>query len=100
MKKLNRLLGALLLPSAVFAQNATDSSQGGILSSGKVDLGAWADAHAKATALVAGLTNEEKLTIITGGSVSSFAALDFKDGTQGVQGTKPPFQSSTSDCIF
>ncbi|PMD41999.1 glycoside hydrolase family 3 protein [Hyaloscypha variabilis F] len=51
-------------------------------------MGAWADAYAKAVALVAQLTNEEKVTIITGGSVSSvnWTALEFKDGTQGVQG--------------
>lgn len=52
-------------------------------------MGAWADAYAKATALVAQLTNEEKVAIMTGGSVSSvnWTALEFKDGTQGVQGT-------------
>jgi beta-glucosidase len=51
-------------------------------------MGAWADAYARAVALVAQLTNEEKVTIITGGSVSSvnWTALEFKDGTQGVQG--------------
>ncbi len=96
MKNINRLLGALLLPSAIFAQNSTssrnttttDSSAEGLLSSGNVDMGAWADAYARAVALVAQLTNEEKVTIITGGSVSSvnWTALEFKDGTQGVQG--------------
>ena len=96
MKNINCLLGALLLPSAAFAQNSTssrnttttDSSSEGLLSSGNVDMGAWADAYAKAVGLVAQLTNEEKVTIITEGSVSSvnWMALEFKDGTQGVQG--------------
>ena len=96
MKNINRLLGALLLPSASFAQNSTssrnttttDSSAEGPLSSRNVDMGAWADAYAKAVALVAQLTNEERVTIITGGSVGSlnWTALEFKDGTQGVQG--------------
>ena len=95
MKNINRLLGALLLPSVAIAQNSTsfsntttDSSSEGLLSSENVELGAWAYAYAKATALVAQLTNEEKVTIITGGSVSSvnWTALEFKDGTQGVQG--------------
>ena len=96
MKNVAYILGALLLPSAAIAQNTasssnrttTDSSTEGLLSSGNVDLGAWADAYAKAVALVAQLTNEEKVTVITGGSVSlvNWTALEFKDGTQGVQG--------------
>lgn len=99
MKNVNRLFGALLLPSAVIAQNSTsssntttDSGTEGLLSSGIVEMGAWADAYAKAVALVAQLTNEEKVTIVTGGSVSSvnWTALEFKDGTQGVQGKISP----------
>ena len=96
MKNISRLLGALLLPSRAIAQNSTstsnttttDSSTEGLLSSGNVDMGAWADAYAKAVALVAQLTNEEKVAVMTGGSVSSvnWTALEFKDGTQGVQG--------------
>ena len=99
MKNINRLLGALLLPGAAFAQNSTsssnttsDSTTEGLLSSGNIEMGAWADAYAKAVALVAQLTNEEKVTIMTGGSVSSvnWTALEFKDGTQGVQGKYKP----------
>ena len=96
MKNITCVLGALLLPSAALAQNTTsssnttttESSTQGLLSSGNVDLGAWADAYDKAVALVAQLTNEEKVTVMTGGSVSSvnWTALQFKDGTQGVQG--------------
>jgi ABC-type Fe3+-siderophore transport system permease subunit len=80
------VVGALLAPAAVFAQNTTTK---GLLSSGNVDLGAWAGAYAKVTAFVAQLTNEEKITIITGGSVGSsvdWTALEFKDGTESVQG--------------
>jgi beta-glucosidase len=92
MRNINRLLGALLLPNAVFAQYSSNASSNsgnqGLLSSGNVEMGAWAEAYAKAVALVTQLTNQEKVTIITGGSVSSvnWTALEFKDGTQGVQG--------------
>lgn len=67
------------------ATTLTDS----ILSSGSVDLGAWTDAYEKAVAFVAQLTNNEKISVITGNSVASvnWTALQFKDGTQGVQGT-------------
>ncbi|PVH75896.1 glycoside hydrolase family 3 protein [Cadophora sp. DSE1049] len=85
------LVAALLFPLTLAAQNSTTTNTtatDGILSSGAVDLGDWADAYAKAAALVAQLTNEEKVTLITGGSVSSvnWTALEFKDGTEGVQG--------------
>ena len=85
------LVFSLLLPLTLAAQNSTSTNTTateGILSSGSVDLGDWADAYTKAAALVAQLTNEEKITIITGGSVSSvnWTALEFKDGTEGVQG--------------
>lgn len=87
------IASALLLPIAL-AQNTISSANTNsitgeaILSSGEVSLGEWADAYAKATALIAQLTNEEKITIITGGSVPSvnWTAVEFKDGTQGVQG--------------
>ncbi|KAG4421590.1 hypothetical protein IFR04_005317 [Cadophora malorum] len=85
------LVFSLLLPLTLAAQNSTSTNTTateGILSSGSVDLGDWADAYTKAAALVAQLTNEEKITLITGGSVSSvnWTALEFKDGTEGVQG--------------
>lgn len=87
------LLGALLMPLLAVAQNSTTSSNStsteGLLSSGKVDLGDWTEAYTKAAALVAQLTNNEKITLITGGSVKSvnWTALEFKDSTQGPQGT-------------
>lgn len=86
-------VGCLLFASATRAQNTTSSnttsSTEGLLSSGNVDLGDWADAYAKATALVAQMTNDEKISLITGSSGSSvnWTALEFKDGTQSVQGT-------------
>lgn len=48
--------------------------------------GDWAVAYNKASALVDGLTNDEKVNIITGADVSSinWTALVFKDGPQGV----------------
>ena len=53
-----------------------------------ISLGDWAAAYEKATALVAQLTNSEKLSSSTGGDVSlvNWIALEFKDGTQRVQG--------------
>lgn len=38
--------------------------------------------------MVANLSNEDKITLITGGDVTSanWTALEFKDGTMGVQG--------------
>jgi beta-glucosidase len=78
----------LSLTAAVFpASNTTATTAKGILSSGEVKRGDWAAAYAIATALVAELTNQGKITIITGGSVdSAWTALAFKDGTHGVQG--------------
>jgi len=53
-----------------------------------VDLGDWEAAYTQAIAFVAQLTNTEKIQLITGSDVSSvnWSALQFKDGTQGVQG--------------
>ncbi|KAH8687319.1 putative beta-glucosidase D [Tricladium varicosporioides] len=89
------LAAALLLPYLATAQNSTassnsSSSTGGLLSNGNVDLGDWADAYAKAKALVSKLTNEEKITLITGNSITggsvNWTALQVVDGTQGPQG--------------
>lgn len=87
------LLNGLIVPIAALAQNSTSSNgttsqPDGILSSGAVDLGVWADAYAKATSLVSKLTNNEKISVITGRSVTAlnWTSLAFKDGTQGVQG--------------
>ncbi|CAL3968960.1 unnamed protein product [Diplocarpon coronariae] len=87
-------VGAPVLSLALATQNSTadksypvtNSTVKGVLSSGAVDLGDWADAYAKATALVSKLTNADKVSIITGGSPSGWTALEFKDGTQGPQG--------------
>ncbi|KAI9737546.1 MAG: hypothetical protein M1834_009701 [Cirrosporium novae-zelandiae] len=49
----------------------------------------WSIAFLKAAAFVSQLTNEEKLSLITGSSINSssvtFEALNFGDGTEGVQ---------------
>lgn len=90
-----KVLTGLLLPFLVVAQNSTSSNsttstgQDGLLSSGNVEMGDWAEAYAKAQALVAQMTNEEKISVVTAGSVESvgWAAMQYKDGTQGPQGT-------------
>ncbi|TEY80914.1 hypothetical protein BOTCAL_0036g00420 [Botryotinia calthae] len=53
-----------------------------------VDLGAWSAAYSKAQAFIAGLSNEDKLNLITGNDVTSakWTSLVFLDGTQGPQG--------------
>lgn len=53
-----------------------------------VYLGEWQSAYTQAAALVAQLTNTEKISLITGSDVASvnWTALEFKDGTMGVQG--------------
>ncbi|PBP17340.1 beta-glucosidase D [Diplocarpon rosae] len=88
----------LLLPVALATPNyttgksdtntntTTSSTASSILSSGAVDLGDWADAYAKATALVSRLSNADKISIITAQSASGWTAMQFKDGTQGPQG--------------
>ena len=84
--RFSHVVGAVL-PAVALAANTT--TEEGILSSGNVDLGTWAAAYAKATDLIAQMTNEEKVSVITGGSVSgavNWTALEFKDGTQSVEG--------------
>lgn len=48
----------------------------------------WQAAYEKAKLMVAGMTNEEKISVITGSSVSSanWTALQAKDGDQGIEG--------------
>lgn len=103
-----KVLTGLLLPFLVVAQNGTASnsttSTEGLLSSGNVEMGEWAAAYAKAQALVAQMTNEEKITLITAGSVESvgWAAMEFKDGTQGPQGISrfPSFSNHNQLTFF
>lgn len=88
-----QIASGLLLPSVVLAQNSTTNTTTsgvvGILSDNNVALGDWADAYAKATALVAQMSNEDKITVITGGSLSAlnWTVLEYKDGSEGVEGT-------------
>ncbi|KAK8208484.1 putative beta-glucosidase D [Phyllosticta capitalensis] len=77
---------ASLLYGASAASNTTSAA---LLSSGHVKLGEFAEAYAKAKAFVAGLTNAEKVSIITGSDVdssngSSWTALANKDGFAGI----------------
>lgn len=82
-------LAALSLLGAASATNSTSAS---LLSSGNVDLGEYQAAYEKAKALVAQLTNAQKISVITGGSVSSnstnssasWTALTNKDGFAGI----------------
>ncbi|ETS72904.1 hypothetical protein PFICI_15296 [Pestalotiopsis fici W106-1] len=82
------LLRALsVLPVAVGFQTATNSSYPTLLSDGTVDLGDYSTAYEKAKSFVAGLTNEQKVQIITGQSFEgnqSWAAYQKKDGVVGV----------------
>ncbi|KAI1337486.1 glycoside hydrolase superfamily [Xylariaceae sp. FL0016] len=50
-----------------------------LLSSGTVKLGDWQDAYDRATALVKTLSTSEKLSVITGSDIDSFAALNKLD---------------------
>ncbi|RAL61123.1 hypothetical protein DID88_010462 [Monilinia fructigena] len=79
------IIGAFLLPLTVGAANR---SVEGLLSSNNVDLGAWSAAYTQAQAFIAGLSNEDKLNLITGSDVTSanWISLVFLDGTQGPQG--------------
>ncbi|KAF2158784.1 glycoside hydrolase family 3 protein [Zasmidium cellare ATCC 36951] len=72
--------------------SATNSSSPSLLSSGTVDLGDYQAAYDKAKAFIAQLTNTQKISIITGGSVSSnssnssvsWTALTNKDSFAGI----------------
>ncbi|CAG8971052.1 hypothetical protein HYALB_00005290 [Hymenoscyphus albidus] len=90
MKHSAQALVGLLLPSLIFARvyPRSNTTELGLLATGNVDLGDWADAYAKAQSLVAKMTNEEKISVITAGSVESagWKALNFKDSAQGPQG--------------
>ncbi|KAF7187659.1 putative beta-glucosidase D [Pseudocercospora fuligena] len=73
----------------VGAEAANSSSSAALLSSGHVHLGEYQDAYNKAKAFVANLTNAQKVSIITGGSIngtSSWTALANKDGFAGING--------------
>ncbi|ESZ91513.1 hypothetical protein SBOR_8084 [Sclerotinia borealis F-4128] len=53
-----------------------------------IDLGAWSAAYTQAQAFIAGLSNEDKLNLITGSDVTSanWTALTKANGAQGPQG--------------
>ncbi|KUJ13220.1 glycoside hydrolase family 3 protein [Mollisia scopiformis] len=83
------VIGAFLLP-VVLAQskratNSSSFSTTGLLSSGAVALGDWDAAYQKAVGFLGQMTNEQKLSLITGSDVDAlnWTALVMKDGTQG-----------------
>ncbi|KAK4495538.1 hypothetical protein PRZ48_013870 [Zasmidium cellare] len=89
MRAFSELAVALTL---LGVSSATNSSSASLLSSGSVDLGDYQAAYDKAKAFVAQLTNSQKITIITGGSITSnssnssvsWTALNNKDGFAGI----------------
>lgn len=90
MKSLILAAAAFGAVPALSLSNSTNSTETrGLVNSGQVDLGDWADAYAKAKTFVDSLTTSEKYSLITGGSLTNasvnFTALEFKDGSEGVQ---------------
>ncbi|KAL1305765.1 hypothetical protein AAFC00_007343 [Neodothiora populina] len=81
----------LALAGAGRAYSATVSPipSHGLINELDIDFGDWAQAYDKASSFVAALTTAEKYSIITGGRISNsslnFTALEFKDGSEGVQ---------------
>ncbi|KII94877.1 glycoside hydrolase family 3 protein [Plicaturopsis crispa FD-325 SS-3] len=83
LMKLTPTLVSLLAFAALGVLADDVNSTVGIL--GSVDLGDWASAYAKAKAAIANLTNDEKITIITGGNAGNWTALVMTDGSQGIE---------------
>ncbi|GKT50491.1 putative beta-glucosidase D [Colletotrichum spaethianum] len=81
-------LAALSFASSTFAlSNSTASTTSAILSDGYVSFGRYDDAYQKAKAFVATLNNAQKVSIITGQSVTgnaTWTALNNKDGASGI----------------
>ncbi|CAK3794324.1 beta-glucosidase D [Lecanosticta acicola] len=81
------VLGALLASTS--AANVS-TSPSWLLSSGDVDLGVYQDSYVKAKAFVSKLTNAQKVSIITGSSITnasngtSWTAYGSKDGFAGI----------------
>ncbi|KAL3481326.1 glycoside hydrolase superfamily [Aspergillus californicus] len=78
-----------LAAAALFGLTSASDSTLGLLNENGVSLGKWQAAYKKASAFTAGLTTDQKLSLITGSSVSSsdatFTALEFLDGDMGLQ---------------
>ncbi|KAL1854912.1 hypothetical protein Daus18300_011232 [Diaporthe australafricana] len=88
--KVSNGLHALSLASGGLAAstNSTSSDIAALLANGDVDLGIIAEAYEKAVAFVAGLTNAQKVSIITGTDISdsnvTWTAYTSADGGSGV----------------
>ncbi|KAF2087992.1 glycoside hydrolase family 3 protein [Saccharata proteae CBS 121410] len=70
------------------ARAASNASSPYLLSSGNVQLGEWSAAYQQAKTFVAGLTNDQKVSIITGSSLTgnvTWDAYSMVDGPSGVQ---------------
>ncbi|KAL1647792.1 hypothetical protein SLS58_002593 [Diplodia intermedia] len=88
MRALTAFGVASALVSRSYAASNSSTNPASILSSGKVQLGDFEAAYQKAKTFVSGLTNAEKVSIITGGDVSgsnlTWTALENKDGSSGI----------------
>ncbi|KAJ5122516.1 beta-glucosidase D [Penicillium atrosanguineum] len=77
---------ALLGPVAGLSSSSTQ----GLLSNDELSLGDWQSAYEKASRFVSKLNTTEKIKLVTGSSVNttdgeSFTALEFMDGSMGLQ---------------
>ncbi|KAB2574246.1 Glycoside hydrolase family 3 [Lasiodiplodia theobromae] len=88
MRALSAFGVASALVSRSYAASNSSTNSASILSSGKVQLGDFESAYQKAKAFVSGLSNADKISIITGGDVSgsnlTWTALENKDGSSGI----------------
>ncbi|GME38108.1 beta-glucosidase d protein [Neofusicoccum parvum] len=79
-------VASTLVSTGYAASNSSASAS--LLSSGSVQLGDFAAAYQKAKTFVSGLTNAQKVSIITGSDVSgsnvTWTALENKDGASGI----------------
>ncbi|OLN85832.1 putative beta-glucosidase D [Colletotrichum chlorophyti] len=80
-------LAALTFVSSISALSNTTSSPSAILADGYVSLGPFEAAYKKAQSFVSTLDNSQKVSIITGQSITgnaTWAALNNKDGVSGI----------------
>lgn len=78
--------------SGLCASNSTNTTssttQSSLLANGNIDLGIAATAYEKAVAFVSGLTNSQKIALITGQDIDdgnvTWTALSTKDGSVGI----------------
>ncbi|GKT50795.1 putative beta-glucosidase E [Colletotrichum spaethianum] len=68
-------LALLTFVTGTLAEDASANYTEQLLSSGTIKLGEWQDAYDKAAALVATLTNDEKISIVAGSSAGNWSGL-------------------------